>query len=246
MLTNKNIFITGSTRGIGRATAIVCAAHGANLILHGRDMAGLDNLREEIISQYGVTVYILAYDVRDTSEIKNAFVWIKKNVGQLDVLVNNAGVLEAALLGMVHEQQMSNTFAINIEAVIYHMQFASRLMTRQKQGSIINMSSIIGRSGDIGQVVYGSSKAAVIGATYSAAKELGSHNIRVNVVAPGFIDTDMTKELSEEKYAQRLSGITMNRFGKPEEVANTILFLASDLSSYVTGQVIGVDGGIVM
>lgn len=246
MLTNKTIFITGSTRGIGRATAIVCAAHGATLILHGRDIIALKNLREEIMSQYGVTVHILAYDVRNTTEIKNAFVWIKKNVGQLDVLVNNAGVLEAALLGMVSEQQMSNTFAINIEAVIYHMQFASRLMTRQKQGSIINISSIIGRSGDVGQVVYGSSKAAVIGATYSAAKELGSHNIRVNAVAPGFIDTDMTKELSEEKYTQRLSEISINRFGKPEEVANTILFLASDLSSYVTGQVIGVDGGIVM
>ncbi|MCR8660524.1 SDR family NAD(P)-dependent oxidoreductase [Paenibacillus endoradicis] len=246
MLTNKKIFITGSTRGIGRETAIVCAAHGATLILHGRDMVTLEKLKEEIISQYGVTVHILAYDVRDTSEIKNAFVWIKKNVGRLDVLVNNAGVLDDALLGMINEGQMSNTFAINIEAVIYHMQFASRLMAKQKHGSIINVSSIIGKTGNAGQTVYGASKAAVIGATYSASKELGSHNIRVNAVAPGFIDTDMTKQLTEDKYAQRISEIRMNRIGKPEEVANTILFLASDLSSYITGQVIGVDGGMVI
>lgn len=246
MLQEKNIFITGSTRGIGRATAIVCAAHGATLVLHGRDTAALEDLKSEISRQYGVAVHILSYDVREAAEIKNSFLWIKKNVGRLDVLVNNAGVLDDALLGMVGEQQMSNTFAINIEAVIYHMQFASRLMTRQQSGSIINVSSIIGRTGNAGQVVYSSSKAAVIGATYSASKELGPYNIRVNAVAPGFIDTDMTKHLPEDKYAQRLSEIKMNRIGKPKEVANTILFLASDLSSYVTGQVIGVDGGMVV
>lgn len=246
MLQDKNILITGSTRGIGRATAMVCAAHGATLILHGRDAAALANLKDEISSQYGVNVNFLTYDVREASEIKNAFLWIKKNAGRLDVLVNNAGVLDDALLGMINDKQMSNTFAINIDAVIYHMQFASRLMTRQKSGSIINVSSIIGRTGNAGQVVYSASKAAVIGATYSAAKELGPYNIRVNAVAPGFIDTDMTKQLPADKYAQRLSEIRMNRIGKPEEVANTILFLASDLSSYVTGQVIGVDGGMVV
>jgi len=246
MLKGKYVFITGATRGIGRSAAIVCAAHGAALILHGRDRAALEKLKEEIISQYNVEVHILVYDVRDTSAIKDAFVWIKKNVGQLDVLVNNAGVLEDALMGMISETQLKNTFSVNIEAVIYHMQFASRLMTRQKQGSIINVSSIIGQTGNAGQVVYSSSKAAVIGATYSASKELGQHNIRVNAVAPGFIDTDMAKQLSEDKFAQRLSEIGMKRIGKPEEVANTILFLASDLSSYVTGQVIGVDGGMVI
>ncbi|OMG49090.1 3-oxoacyl-ACP reductase [Paenibacillus macerans] len=246
MLKGKNVFITGSTRGIGRSTAFVCAANGANLVLHGRDLSVLKQVKEEITGKYHVDVHLLAYDVCDPDEIKNAFVWIKKNLGRLDVLVNNAGVMDDALLGMVNERQMESTFSINIEAVIYHMQYASRLMTRQKQGSIINVSSIIGRTGNAGQVVYASSKAAVIGATYSAAKELGVHNIRVNAVAPGFIDTDMTKQFSEEVYKQRLSGIKMNRMGRPEEVANTILFLASDLSSYVTGQVIGVDGGMVI
>lgn len=246
LLENKVVFITGSTRGIGQATANICASHGATLILHGRDEAALAQLSNDITNLYNVEVHTITYDVLDTEEIKKAFTWIKKNLGHLDILVNNAGVLDDALLGMVNEKQVSNTFGVNIEAVIYHMQYASRLMMKQKSGSIINVSSIIGRTGNAGQTVYGASKAAVIGATYSAAKELAPNNIRVNAVAPGFIETDMTKQLPEEKYGQRLSEIKMGRIGKPEEVANTILFLASDLSSYVTGQVIGVDGGMVI
>lgn len=243
---NKTILITGSTRGIGRATAKICAAQGANVILQGRNKEALAQLKEEIKNQFKVEVYTLSYDVLDTDEIKKAFMWIKKEIGSLDALVNNAGVLDDALLGMINEKQFSNTFDINIKAVIYHMQYASRLMMKQKHGSIVNVSSIIGRVGNAGQTVYGASKAAVIGATYSAAKELAPYNIRVNAVAPGFIDTDMTKQLPKEKFEQRLSEIKMGRIGKPEEVANIILFLASDLSSYVTGQVIGVDGGMVI
>ncbi|MBM6997254.1 SDR family oxidoreductase [Paenibacillus sp. DXFW5] len=246
MLQGKKTFITGASRGIGRETAIQFAKHGAVLVLNGRNRESLEHLKVELQHEYDAEVYLLPYDVSDTHEIKHAFQWIKKNLRTLDVLVNNAGVLDDALLGMVNEQQIKSTFSINIEAVIYHMQYASRLMTLQKQGSIINISSIIGRTGNAGQVAYASSKAAVIGATYSAAKELGKHNIRVNAVAPGYIATDFTAMLSEEKHAQRLNGITMNRIGTPEEVANTILFLASDLSSYITGQVIGVDGGMVI
>lgn len=246
MLQNKIAFITGASRGIGRETAIQFAKHGATLVLNGQNKGALEHLQAELQSEYSAKVHLLPYDVRNIAETKHAFQWIKKNLGTLDVLVNNAGVLDDALLGMVNEQQMESTFSINVEAVIYHMQYASRIMTSKKKGSIINVSSIIGRTGNAGQVVYSSSKAAVIGATYSAAKELGPHNIRVNAVAPGFIDTDMTKQLPEEKYKQRLSEIKMNRIGKPEEVANVILFLASDLSSYVTGQVIGVDGGMVI
>ncbi|MHA6481261.1 SDR family NAD(P)-dependent oxidoreductase [Paenibacillus sp. strain BS8-2] len=246
MLKNKISLITGASRGIGYATAVQFAKHGATLVLNGTSQKRLAHVREQLQVEYAIDVHILPYDVRNSTEIKDAFLWIKKNLGRLDVLVNNAGILDDALLGMINEKQMTDTFSINVEAVIYHMQFASRLMTRQQSGSIINVSSIIGRTGNAGQVVYASSKAAIIGATYSASKELGPYNIRVNAVAPGFIDTDMTKQLSDDKYAQRLSEIKMNRIGKPEEVANTILFLASDLSSYVTGQVIGVDGGMVI
>ncbi|KGR76479.1 3-oxoacyl-ACP reductase [Ureibacillus sinduriensis BLB-1 = JCM 15800] len=246
IVSNKSIFITGATRGIGYATAIQAAKQGWTVIINGREEERLNEVKQELVSSYDVDVHTLIYDVTDNNSIKNAFVWIKKNIGHLDVLVNNAGVLDDALLGMINQKQVSNTIAINIEAVIYHMQYASRLMMKQKFGSIVNVSSIIGRTGNAGQTVYGASKAAVIGATYSAAKELAPYNIRVNAVAPGFIETDMTKQLSEEKFAQRLSEIKMGRIGKAEEVANTILFLASDLSSYVTGQVIGVDGGMVI
>lgn len=246
MLKEKVMFITGATRGIGYATAIQAAKQRWTLILNGRDEARLQEIKEELVSLYSTTVHISSYDVCDIDSIKKAFMWIKKNVGQLDAVVNNAGILDDALLGMINEKQVSNTLAVNTEAVIYHMQYASRLMMKQKSGSIVNVSSIIGRVGNTGQTVYGASKAAVIGATYSAAKELAPYNIRVNAVAPGFIETDMTKQLSQEKYEQRLSEIKMGRIGTAEEVANVILFLASDYSSYVTGQVIGVDGGMVI
>jgi len=244
-MTNKVILITGATRGIGYATAKLAAMQRWTVILQGRDEERLLEIEEEF-SAYGTTVHHLTYDVTDLNAIKKAFMWIKKEIGRLDALVNNAGILDDALLGMISEKQVSQTFGVNIEAVIYHMQYASRLMMKQKHGSIINVSSIIGRVGNAGQTVYSASKAAVIGATYSAAKELAPYNIRVNAVAPGFIETDMTKQLPKEKFEQRLSEIKMGRIGKPEEVANVILFLASDLSSYVTGQVIGVDGGMVI
>ncbi|WP_238600645.1 SDR family NAD(P)-dependent oxidoreductase [Metasolibacillus meyeri] len=241
----KTIMITGATRGIGYATAKQAAMQQWTVILNGRGEARLAEVKEEL-EKYGATIHTLSYDVCDIDAIKKAFMWIKKNVGQLDAIVNNAGILDDALLGMVNEKQMTQTLAINTEAVIYHMQYASRLMMKQKSGSIVNVSSIIGRVGNAGQTVYGASKAAVIGATYSAAKELAPYNIRVNAVAPGFIATDMTQQLSEEKFEQRLSEIKMGRIGQPEEVANAILFLASDLASYVTGQIIGVDGGMVI
>lgn len=246
MSIRKAIFITGASRGIGHATAIEAAKQHWTLILNGRDENRLKQIKEELESLYKVDVHIMSYDVSDIDAIKKAFMWIKKNVGRLDAVVNNAGILDDALLGMINEKQMSQTLAVNTEAVIYHMQFASRLMMKQKSGSIVNVSSIIGRFGNAGQTVYSASKAAIIGATYSAAKELAPYNIRVNTVAPGFIDTDLSKQISQEKYNERLSMIKMGRIGSAEEVANVILFFASDYSSYVTGQVIGVDGGMVI
>ncbi|MEA0554064.1 SDR family NAD(P)-dependent oxidoreductase [Lysinibacillus irui] len=246
MSCRKAIFITGASRGIGYATAIEAAKKHWTLILNGRDEDRLKIIKGELESLYNVEVHILSYDVSDIDAIKKAFMWIKKNIGQLDVVVNNAGILDDALLGMINEKQMSQTLAVNTEAVIYHMQFASRLMMKQKSGSIVNVSSIIGRFGNAGQTVYSASKAAIIGATYSAAKELAPYNIRVNTVAPGFIETDLSKQISQEKYEERLSMIKMGRIGSAKEVANVILFFASDCASYVTGQVIGVDGGMVI
>lgn len=246
MLSNRVALITGAARGIGRATALCLAKQGAAVVLNGRNEELLQQVATEIRNKGCVEPFVLPYDVADLSSIKQAFQTIKKQFGQLDILVNNAGILADSLLGMIRPEQVEEVFSVNTKAAIYHMQYASRLMMRQRKGSIINISSIMGVAGEVGQVAYSASKAALIGATKSAAKELASANIRVNAVAPGFIETDMTSSLSEEKYKERLASIKMRRAGKPEEVAQVILFLASDMSSYVTGQVIGVDGGMVL
>lgn len=243
-LDGKVALITGASRGIGKEAAILLAKLGAIVVLNARSESNLQETARIIKEECNQEPILLAYDVSNYAEVRNAFLFIQKNFKRLDILVNNAGILDDALLGMVTEKQVTETMQVNTHAVIYHMQLASRLMSRRKEGTIINVSSIIGTLGNEGQVVYAASKSAVIGATKSAAKELAPINIRVNAIAPGFIDTDMTKSLPIEKYELRLNNIKMKRAGKPEEVANVILFLASDLSSYVTGQVIGVDGGM--
>jgi 3-oxoacyl-[acyl-carrier protein] reductase len=170
-------------------------------------------------------------DVADSAQVAVFYRKVFDRYRRLDVLVNNAGVLGDAVVGMIADDLIDNTMATNVKGAIYNLQAAARLMQRKKTGSIINLSSIIGTRGNRGQTVYGTSKAAIIGLTQSAAKDLAPANIRVNAIAPGYIDTP---------------NIGLGRIGKAEEVANAILFLASDLSSYVTGQVLGVDGGMVL
>lgn len=245
-LTDKHVLITGSTRGIGAACAKNFAAAGATLYLNGRDREMLNTLCSQLSEEYGVTCHALAFDVSKADEVKQGFQQLFKLTKKLDVLVNNAGILDDALVGMVTPTQVESTFATNTHSVIYCSQYAARLMQRSGGGSIVNIASIIGRVGNVGQAVYGGSKAAVIGITLSLSKELAASNIRVNAVAPGFIDTDMTKQLTEEKYQERVNSIAMGRVGTAGNVADTVLFLASDLSGYVTGQVIGVDGGMLI
>lgn len=242
----KTILITGATSGIGLATALKATEQGWTVVLNGRDDKRLQEIKKELEFLNGTTVHTIAYDVTDIAAVKQAFLWIKKNVGQLDAVINNAGIMDDALLGMLKPEQLQKTLEVNTSAAIYHMQFASRLMAKQKSGSIVNVSSIMGRFGNAGQVAYSASKAALIGATYAAAKELAPLNIRVNAVAPGFIQTDLTNGYSDQVKEETISQIKMGRAGQAEEVANVILFLASDAASYVTGQVIGVDGGMVI
>lgn len=241
----KTMLLTGATRGIGYATAVKAAQQNWTVVLNGRDKERLTEVKEQL-ETYGAIVHTIAYDVTDVDAVKQAFMWIKKNVGQLDAVVNNAGIMDDALLGMLKPEQLQKTFDVNTSAAIYHMQFASRVMAKQKSGSIINVSSIMGRFGNAGQIAYSASKAALIGATYAAAKELAPVGIRVNAVAPGFIETDLTSGYDQSVKDQTISQIKMERVGQAEEVANVILFLASDAASYVTGQVIGVDGGMVV
>lgn len=240
-LTGRVGFVTGGTRGIGLATARLLAAHGASLVIAGRGDA--TPVAEQIAAEYGARVIGLACDSRDPEQITGAYRTIRSEFGRLDFLVNNAGVMQGALIGMIPAEVVDEAFAVNASGPLHHLQGAARLM-RKAGGSIVNLTSIMGVRGYPGQAVYSASKAAVIGMTVAAAKELAPKGIRVNAVAPGLIDTDMTAGLSTEERQQRLGGIAMGRVGQPEDVASTILFLVSDLSTYVTGQVIGVDGGM--
>ncbi|MGA2967260.1 MAG: glucose 1-dehydrogenase [Terriglobales bacterium] len=247
ILQDKVSFITGSTRGIGWATAREFARHGAIVILNHRGSASLlDERCRELEAEFHGTAMGLVADVTDAPAVKNCYVEIFRRFKRLDVLVNNAGVLQDALLGMISNETMRAVIDTNLVGSLVHLQEASRLMARKRSGSIVNVSSIIGRFGNEGQTVYAASKAAVIGMTMAAAKELAPKNIRVNAVAPGFIDTAMTRQLPPEKFQQRMAGIRMGRIGTAEEVAQAIVFLASDMSSYVTGQVLGVDGGMIV
>ncbi len=246
-LTDRVAFVTGSTRGIGRAVADILAAHGARLVLNAhRDPAGAQSHAAELSDRFGTTASVVTCDARDPGQIRAAYRQIFQDFKRLDILVNNAGVLDDALLGMITDQLVSNVFETNVYGSIHHLQAAARLMQRARSGSIINMASIVGVTGNAGQAVYASSKAAVVGLTRSAAKELAPHGIRVNAVAPGFIDTDMTRSLAPDIFAERAASVKMGRVGTPADVANGALYLASDLSGYVTGQVIGIDGGMLI
>lgn len=244
---NKVVLITGSTRGIGWATARAFGKRGATVLLNG--CASSERLAERvhtIKSEFSVPCEGFLFDVADTKAVKDCYQSIFKTYKKLDVLVNNAGLLQDALLGMISFETIERTLAVNTVGALTNLQEAARLMSRKKQGSIINVTSIIGLRGNTGQTLYAASKAALVGMTISAAKELAADNIRVNAVAPGFIETDMAYSLPEDKFKERIDSIKMGRIGTAEEIANVILFLASDLASYVTGQTIGVDGGMLI
>jgi len=246
-LDNKIAFITGSTRGIGWSIARLFAQQGASVLLNGVSDEELLHERVDTLKrEYGVDAMGFFFDVSDLDQIKNCYKTIFKKYKQLDILVNNAAILNVGLLAMATQDTIDRTFDINIKAAIYNIQFASRLMVRNGSGSIINMSSIMGRMGSEGQTIYAASKAAIIGLTLSASKELAPQNIRVNAVAPGFIDTDMADTASKEKFEERLQSIRMKRIGTPEDVAKSVFFFASDLSTYISGQILGVDGSMIV
>lgn len=246
LLKNKIALITGCNRGIGNALLEKFAANGAIVYACARQDGILYEEAKELSQRYSTTIIPVYFDVTDINSIKQVFIQINKEQKRLDCIINNAGIMEDALIGMATETVMQKTFAVNVFAPINMIQYASKLMKRQNSGSIINISSIVGTNGNSGQIIYSASKGAVISLTKTAAKELAPCNIRVNAIAPGMIDTAMFRSIGEPRISERISKIGMGRLGTPEEVADLALFLASDLSAYVTGQIIGVDGSAII
>ena len=245
LLKDKICLITGATRGIGLETAKYFANEGAWVFVNGRNSDQVDQIVASI-SESGGRADPFICDVSDSDAVKSAYRKLLSKTKILDVLVNNAGVLDDALIGMATKTQIENTFSINTFSVLYMSQYAARIMAKSKSGSIINITSIIGTNGNSGQAVYGGSKAAVVGITKSLAKELASSGIRVNAIAPGFIDSDMARSIPQSVFEIRVNSIAMKRIGCPSEVASVAAFFGSDLSKYVTGQITGVDGGMLI
>lgn len=241
----KTAAVTGASRGIGRAVCLALAEAGANV-------AGIDVIADALeetgalVSEKGVGFLALQADVSDIGQMQDAVARAVGMFGSLDVLVNNAGITRDSLLIRMTEEDWSRVIEINLTGVYNGIKAAARTMMKQRSGRIINIASVVGITGNAGQANYSASKAGVIGLTKTAARELASRNVNVNAVAPGFIQTPMTDKLSDEARNSALAGIPLGRFGQPEDVANAVLFLAGPLSDYVTGQVIVVDGGMVM
>lgn len=244
MLKNKTALITGASRGIGRAIALLYAEQGCNIaftyINEENDAATLVNE----LQTKGVQVFSIQSDAANFDAAHKVVKQVVDTFGQLDILVCNAGITRDTLLMRMSEQQWDDVLNVNLKSVFNYCHAASTQMMRQRSGSIIAMSSIVGIAGNAGQVNYAASKAGIIGLVKSLSKEIGSRNVRVNAIAPGYILTDMTLALPESAREEVVKMIPMHRCGEAKEVAKVALFLASDLSSYVSGQVIGVNGAM--
>lgn len=244
LLEGKNALITGAARGIGKAIALKFAAEGANIAFTDLTIDEAGKTTEIEIASLGVKSKGYASDASSFEESHRLVEEVLKDFEKIDILVNNAGITQDGLMLRMGEKQWDAVINVNLKSAFNYIHAVTPIMMRQRFGSIINMSSVVGLCGNAGQANYSASKAGMIGLTKSIAKELGSRGIRANAIAPGFIITDMTGELSEEVREEWAKQIPLRRGGRPEDVANVALFLASDLSSYVTGQTITVCGGM--
>ncbi len=244
LLEGKTALITGAARGIGKAIALKFASEGANIAFTDLVIDEAGEATQHEIASLGVKCKGYASNAANFEETHHVVEQIMQDFGRIDVLVNNAGITKDSLMMRMSEQQWDAVINVNLKSAFNFIHAVTPVMMRQKTGSIINMSSVVGVSGNAGQANYSASKAGMIGLAKSVAKELGSRGIRANAIAPGFIITDMTGQLSEEVRNEWAKQIPLRRGGTPEDVANVAIFLASDLSSYVSGQVIHVCGGM--
>lgn len=246
MLTGKVAVVTGAGRGIGRAIALKLAELGASIVINYRSSAKeAEELIEQIRNKGGKAEAVQG-DVSLFEDSERVIKFAVEKFGSLDILVNNAGITKDTLLLRMKEEDFSKVLDVNLKGVFNCTKHASSIMLKQKSGKIINISSVIGLIGNAGQANYAAAKAGIIGFTKSIAKELGARGITVNAIAPGFITTDMTEVLSDKVKEKLLESVPLKRLGNPEDVANLTAFLASENANYITGQVINVDGGMVM
>lgn len=246
MLAGKIAVVTGASRGIGRAIAIRLAGEGATVVInYNGSKEKAEEVKQEIEGAGGKAA-VCQCNVADFDQCQAFIQKVIDEFGRIDILVNNAGITRDGLLMKMSEEDFDQVIETNLKGAFHTIRFASRQMLRQKSGRIINLSSVVGVTGNAGQANYAASKAGVIGLTKSAARELASRGITVNAIAPGFIETDMTSVLSEKVKEGAAAGIPLGAFGKPEDVAAAAAFLASDGAGYITGQVLHVDGGMVM
>jgi 3-oxoacyl-[acyl-carrier protein] reductase len=245
-LSGRVALVTGSTRGIGRSIAAALAKAGARVAVTGRDLAKAQEAASALASETGAEVRGYAADVSEVAQATALIEAVERDFGQLDILVNNAGLTRDNLLMRLKDDDWDAVIDANLRGAFATSRAASRGMMKRRWGRIINIASVVGLMGNKGQANYAASKAGLIGLTKSIAKELGSRNVLANVVAPGFIETDMTAAMTPEARSTLSAGIPLERLGTPEDIAGMVVVLASDLTSYVTGQVFVVDGGLVM
>ncbi len=246
LLQGKNAVITGASRGIGKGIAQVFAHHGANVAFTYSSSAAAAEELEKELSELGVQAKAYKSNAASFDDSQELVAQILKDFeGGIDILINNAGITKDNLLMRISEEDFDTVIEVNLKSVFNMTKAVQRTMLKQRKGSIINMSSVVGVKGNAGQTNYAASKAGIIGFSKSVALELGSRNIRCNVVAPGFIETEMTAKLDEKVVEGWRAGIPLKRGGTPEDIANACVYLGSDLSAYVTGQVLNVDGGML-
>ena len=245
LLKGKTAVITGASRGIGADIARKFADEGAKLLISARNETLLTQVKEEI-EKKGVDVEYKKVDVSDSASFSDLIQFTLETFGSVDILVNNAGIHRDKLIMAMKDEDCNEVLDVNLKGTFNGVKAVTRPMLKAKKGTIINISSVIGISGNAGQANYSSSKAGIIGLTKSAAKELGSRNIRVNAIAPGYIETEMTDSLTDNAKEKLVQNIPLGKIGNGSDVANLAAFLASEESNYITGQVINVDGGLLM
>jgi 3-oxoacyl-[acyl-carrier protein] reductase len=245
LVKGKNVIITGASRGIGKGIALAFAKEGANVTFTYSSSAGPAEELEKELTALGVKAKAYKSNAADFEAAQDLAAAVVAEFGSIDVLINNAGITKDNLLMRISEEDFDKVIEVNLKSVFNMTKAVQRTMLKQRQGSLIHMSSVVGVKGNAGQANYAASKAGIIGFSKSVALELGSRNIRSNVIAPGFIETEMTEKLPQDVVAQWRAGIPLKRGGTPEDVAHACLFLASDLSAYISGQVLHVDGGML-